>query len=175
MARPPRNNTPIGDSSYDEQALGGESTPFVAGTLYVDPRIMKHGFDYRWVAAKARSSDPDVDEAKLYDAHRTGWRPVTVGDVRERLGGDYASVDYSAQYGQTKSDEAVYERAGNILMEIDSRKKSIIRNEEHRKAASALAGVESYAGGAAPSGGKLGVNYQAGNVSERRTGLKFSD
>lgn len=175
MARPPKNNVPIGDHSYDEQALGGESTPYMAGTLHIDPRILRHGFDYRWVAVKARSGDPDVDEAKMYQVHAEGYRPVTVGEVREMLGDDYASVDYASQYGEAKSDETPYERAGNILMKIDSRKKAIIRAQEHRKSASQLAGVESYAGGAAPSGGKLGVQYQAGNVSERRTGLKFSE
>lgn len=174
MSKPPKNR-PIGDHSYDEQALGAESTPYVAGTLHIDPRIMKHGFDYRWVALKARSGDTDVDEAKMYQVHAEGYRPVTIGEVREMLGDDYASVDYASQYGETKRDEANYERAGNILMKIDSRRKSSLRAHEHQKSATALAGVESYAGGAAPSGGKLGVQYQPGNVSERRTGLKFSD
>ena len=174
MTKPPKNR-PIGDSSYDEQALGAESTPYVAGTLHVDPRIMQHGYDYRWVAVKARSGDPDIDEAKMYQVHSEGYRPVTIGEVREMLGADYASIDYAAQYGESKSDEAPYERAGNILMKIDSRKKAVLRAHEHRKAASSMSAVESYAGGAAPSGGKLGVQYQAGNVSERRTGLKFSD
>ena len=174
MGRPTKT-PPIGDHSYDDQALGAESTPYVAGTLHVDPRIMKHDCEYRWVAAKARSGDPDVDEAKLYGVHSEGWRPVTVGEVREMLGSDYDAVDYSSQYGEAKSDDRPYERAGNILMKIDKRKKAILRAAEHRKSASQLAGVESYAGGAAPSGGKLGVQYQPGNVSERRTGLKFSD
>lgn len=174
MSRPPKNR-PIGDHSYDDQALGAESTPYIAGTLHIDPRIMQIGFDYRWVAVKARSGDMDVDEAKMYQVHSEGYRPVTIGEVREMLGEDYASIDYSSQYGEAKDDDRPYERAGNILMKIDSRKKSILRNHEHKKSASQLAGVESYAGGAAPSGGKLGVQYQPGNVSERRTGLKFSE
>ena len=174
MTKPPKNR-PIGDHSYDDQALGGESTPYIAGTLHVDPRIMRHGFDYRWVAVKARSGDSDIDETKMYQVHAEGYRPVTIGEVREMLADDYASIDYASQYGQSKSDESPYERAGNILMKIDSRRKATLRKHEHRKAAQAMAGVESYAGGAAPSGGKLGVQYQAGNVSERRTGLKFSD
>jgi hypothetical protein len=174
MSKPPKNR-PIGDHSYDEQELGAESTPFTSGILYVDPRIMRSEYEYRWVAAKARSGDPDKDEGALIRAHNDGWRPVTVGEVREMLGNDYASIDYASQHGEARSDEALYERAGNILMKVDRRKKAILRAQEHRKSAAALAGVESYAGGAAPSGGKLGVQYQPGNVSERRSGLKFSD